>query len=182
MLLNKIPCLDNGYVALIDSHMTTQKLRDVGQEFYGGTYPTALENLGTLTIAMKCPLFVQLNLSKFDLRIIDANNSNQDVEAYKPNETEVGCKSLEDSRVIADDISRTTDALIINPKAYQADGCNIFISHTITPISVYTTLIVSGYYNEWCKFACQQTKLPTPIRAYTKAVGQILESEWKFNG
>ena len=183
MLLNKIPILDNGYVALIDSHMTTQKLRDVGQEVFGGEYPVALEEFGTMTVAIKCPLFVQLYLSKFTFRIINADNT-ATTEAYRPNVGELGCPERLDAEAIADDISRTTDALIINPRAYQKDGCDKFISQIISPINVYTCLIVQGSYSEWCKFAYQDDagRIPRPIRAYVESIKQIIETEWKFNG
>lgn len=177
MLLNKIPVLDKGYVALIDSCNTTSKLREMGAEFYGGEYPTSLEALGSMTVAIKCPLFVQLTLSKYDLKVIDANNSGT-LEAYIPNAGEVGAPDRLDATAIADDISRTTDALLINPKSYQADGCDRFISQLTTPINIYTTLIVSGKYSEWCKLA-YEAKLPGPIKAYTAVIAQIIEAEWK---
>lgn len=177
MLLNKIPVLDKGYVALIDSCNTTSKLREIGAEFYGGEYPTSLEELGSMTVAIKCPLFVQLALSKFNFRIIDANTGNQ-VEAYIPHAGEIRASDAPTSEAISDDISRTTDALLINPKAYQSDGCNAFISQVVTPINVYSTLIISGQYSEWCKFAYQQG-FPGPIKAYATITAQIIEAEWK---
>ena len=177
MLLNKIPVLDKGFVALIDSCNTTAKLRDMGQEFFNGNYPVSLEELGSMTVVMKCPLFIQLSLSKFNLKVINANNSNK-LEAYIPNAGEIGTPERLDAEVIVDDISRTTDALLINPKAYQADGCDRFISQLSTPINVYTTLIIQGSYGEWCKFS-HQAKLPGPIEAYAAAIRQIIEGEWK---
>lgn len=177
MLLNKIPVLDKGYVALIDSCNTTSKLREIGAEFYGGEYPTSLEELGSMTVAIKCPLFFLMHLSKFNLKVIDANNSRQ-LEAYIPNAGDVGAPERLDAEAIADDISRTTDALLINPKAYQADGCDRFVSQLTTPINVYTCIIVSGAYSEWCKLAFAE-KLPGPIRAYTTAIEQIITAEWK---
>ena len=177
MLLNKIPTLDKGYVALLDSSMTTSKLREIGTDIYGGEYPVVLEELGHMTLLIKCPLFVQLALSKFNLRIIDANSSRA-LEAYIPNPGEVGAPERLDAEAIADDISRTTDALLINPKAYQADGCDRFMSQLTTPINIYTTIIVSGSYSEWCKLAFAE-KLPGPIKAYTTAIEQIITAEWK---
>lgn len=177
MLLNKIPVSDSGYVALLDSSNTTSKLREIGKEFYGGEYPTSLEELGTMTVVMKCPLFVQLYLSKFNLKVINADSGSTQ-EAYIPSAAAIAANEAGTSQDIADDILRTTDALIINPKAYQADGCDRFVSQVLTPISTYTTLIVSGGYSEWCK-AAYQSKLPLPIGEYAKAIGQIIEGEWK---
>jgi hypothetical protein len=180
MLLNKIPVLDKGFVALIDSCNTTSILREVGKEFYGGEYPVVLEKLGSMTLVIKCPLFVQLSLSKFNLKVIDANGSSgsSNIEAFIPNAGDVKAKERLDSEAIADDISRTTDALLINPKAYQSDGADPFISQVITPINVYTTLIIYGPYDEWVKFA-YQTIFPAPIKAYANAIRQIIEVEWK---
>lgn len=176
MLLNKIPVLDKGYVALIDSCNTTKKLREIGQEFYGGEYPVAIEALGNLTLVLKCPLFVQLALSKYDFKVIDANN-NSTPEAYIPSAAAIQASDVGTSQDISDDILRTTEALLINPKAYQADGCDRFVSQVLTPINIYTSLIVQGSYSEWCKFAYQD-RLPEPIKQYASAVRQIIESEW----
>jgi hypothetical protein len=177
MLLNKVPVLDKGYVALVDCSNTTRKLRDIGQEFFdNGEYPTSLEELGTLTLVIKCPLFVQLNISKFNLKIINVPDKEQ--HAYSPSVGEIGSPDRTTNEEIAADISRTTSALLINPKAYQADGCDRFVSQIITPINVYTTIIVHGSYNEWCKFACQQGFTPGPIKAYHQAIEQIITSEW----
>ena len=177
MLLSKIPVLDKGYVTPIDSCNTTKKLREIGQEFYGGEYPVTVEALGNLTLALKCPLFVQLTLSRFDFKVIDANGNNTEPEAYIPTVAAIQAGDIGVSQDISDDILRTTEALFINPRAYQADGCDRFVSQIITPISVYTTLIVQGTYSEWCKFAYQD-RLPEPIRQYATAIRQIIESEW----
>lgn len=177
MLLNKIPTLDKGYVALIDSCNTTAKLRDMGQEFFGGNYPVSLEELGYLTVVMKCPLFVQLNLSKFNFKVINADNG--PLEGYIPNPGEIGASERSTCEIISDDIARTTDALLINPKAYQADGADRFVSQVLTPMNIYTTLIVHGPYKEWCAFAYQQAFVPAPIKAYTIALQQIIDAEWK---
>ena len=177
MLLNKIPVLDKGFVALIDSCNTTSKLREIGAEVYGGEYPIALEELGHMTLLIKCPLFFQIFLSKFNLKVIDANNSGT-VEAYKPNPGEIRAPERLDSEAIADDISRTTDALLINPRAYQADGCDRFVSQLTTPINIYTTLIISGSYSEWCKLAFQE-KLPGPVKAFASVIEQVITAEWK---
>ena len=177
MLLSRIPTLDKGFVALIDSSVTLSKLKEVGLEFFGGEYPTSLEKFGSLTVAMKCPLFVQLNLSKFSLKMITASSSSS-VEAYVPNAIEIKASDVPTSELISNDISRTTEALLLNPTAYQADGCDTFTSQVITPINVYTTLIIQGDYDEWCKFAYQD-KVPNAIKAYSIAIQQIIKSEWK---
>lgn len=177
MLLNKIPCLDKGYVAYVGSSNNSETLTKLSLEFLKNSDGYILADISSLTVAIKCPLFVQLNLSKFNLKLINTLQT-QDIETYVPNAGEVGGHDRETNRVIADDIDRTSQALAINPKAYQADGCDRFVSQILTPISTYTTLIVHGSYNEWKKF-CNQSNLPAPIQAYVNAINQVLIMEWK---
>lgn len=177
MLLNQIPVLDKGYVALIDSCNTTAKLRELGQEFFGGEYPTTLENLGSMTLVIKCPLFFQIYLSKFSVQIINIPQRGT-IDAWRPTGADIRASDNDTSSAIADDISRTTDALLINPKAYQADGADRFLSQLITPISTYTELIVKADYSEWCK-VINQSGTPKPITSYILAIEQVLSAEWK---
>jgi hypothetical protein len=176
VLLNKLPCLDKGYVALIDRSCSSDKLNDVSREFFKRDDSHFLREFSTMTLAIKCPLFVQLNLSTFGFKIVSAPV--EDVEAYMPNLTEIGAPDLETSRNMAALMKQTTDALLLNPKAYQEDGCDRFISQVLTPLNTYTTLVVHGSYNDWKRF-CNQQKLPAPNKAYIKAVTQIMNSEWR---
>ncbi len=178
MLLNKLPCLDKGYVALLDSANDSQKLNDIRAEFLSHlTDYSKLMFTGSMTLVLKCPIFVQVHLSQFGFTIAHTRPSN-DIEAYIPNVGEIGCPDLETSGLIADDIYRTTDALLLNPKAYQTDGCNRFISQILMPISTYTTIIVHGGAENWKKFITQ-TDLPSPIESYRAVVEQIHKAEWK---
>lgn len=176
MLLNKIPCLDKGYVALVGSSNNSTLLKSVALEFFQTTDYSNLAHMANLTLVIKCPLFVQLNLSKFNLSIVSATT--QEAELYLPNVGEIGGNDRETNTLIADDIARTSEALLINPKAYQADGCNRFISQILTPINTYTTIIVHGSYNDFRKF-CNQPGMPAPIISYAQAVKQITDMEWK---
>ena len=176
MLLNRIPCLDKGYVALISSSCTTDRLNEVSREFFKKDDSKFLREMSTLTVVVKCPLFVQLNLSTHNLRII--STLVEEVEAYVPNVGEIGAPNLETSNGISANIKMTTDALLINPKAYQLDGCERFISQVMTPINTYTTLLVHGSYNEWRRF-CSQQHVPAPMKDYIKGITQIMNAEWR---
>lgn len=175
--MNKIPTLDKGYVALIEATCCTTKLNDVAREFFNKEDSKFLRELGSLTLVIKCPLFVQLHLSTFDLKIIPVP-SPEKLEAYVPNVGEIQAPSLVDSNDMVQNMTATTDALLINPIAYQKDGCDRFISQVLTPVSTYTTVIVQGSYNEWKRF-CEQQRLPAPIKAYVKAITQIANAEWR---
>ena len=176
MLLNKLPVLDKGYVAYLDSSSNIKLLNDVALEFFKKTDGKFLTELSTLTIVIKCPLFVQCNLSLFNMKILATPAD--EAEAYIPNVGEIGTPEHDTNKLIADDMMRTTEALLINPKAYQHDGANRFISQVLMPVSTYTTLIVHGSYNDWRAF-CNQNNLPNPIKGYVDAVNQIMKMEWR---
>lgn len=176
MLLNNIPVLDDGYVALLSSALSHMTYKDVVDEYFGAVDNINLRKACFATLVFRAPIFVQLHLSQHGLTLISTKNS--DVSAYKPNGGEVGCQDHATSKDIADDIARTTDALLINPAAYKADGADPFISQVIMPISTYTTFIVAGTLEQWQKFY-QYKSVPTPIRAYADAVENIMKAEWK---
>lgn len=177
MLLNKIPCLDKGYVAYISSSNNSDKLKELSLEFLRSTDWSSLKTMANLTIAMRCPLFVQLNLSKFHFTIVTAAAIGEP-ESYRPNAGEIGGSDRATNELIADDIARTSEALHINPKAYQADGCDRFVSQILTPISTYTTLIVHGSLDKWQEFV-RQTNVPAPLSSYINSVKQIIDMEWR---
>lgn len=179
MLINKIPCLDAGYVALFSCSNSSAELKKISDMMWVSPELNAkLVKLGSMTLLIKCPLFVQIFLSQFNFSIVPINNPNkEEIEAYLPNPGEIGGSDFSINRLIADDIKRTTDALLINPKAYQADGCDKFISQIISPISVYTTIMVYGRYSDW-KNLVEYKSVPEPIEAYKKAIKQIFEVEW----
>jgi hypothetical protein len=177
MLLNKIPTLDKGYVAFISSSCNFDKCNEVAMEFFKRDDSQFLKELSTLTLAIKCPLFLQLNLSTHGFKIISAPPS-EEVEAYLPNEGEIGSPDLGTNRDIVSNIKASTEALLINPKAFQYDGCDRFISQILTPLNTYTTLIVHGSYNDWKRF-CNQQKVPGPTKSYIKAITQIVNAEWR---
>jgi hypothetical protein len=176
MLLNKLPCLDKGYVAFLDSSCNSDKLKDVAMELFKKTDYKNLHDLTSLTLVVKCPMFIQMNLWQNQLKCIKVPTT--DMEAYCPNVGEIGSPDHDTNKAIMEDIKKTTDALLVNTKAYQADGANRFVSQVLTPISTYTTVIVQGSYNEWMKF-CSQPNMPAPFLSYVVAIKQILTTEWK---
>ena len=175
--MNKLPCLDKGYIACLDSTGSSTKLKDIAMEFFKKTDTAFLTGLSSLTVVMKCPLFVQLHLSTYGLQIIAVPPTGE-IDAYCPNAGEVGAPEHDINKAIADSIASTTDALLINPKAYQHDGCNRFVSQIMTPVNTYTTIIVHGSYSDWRKFS-YQSNLPSAIAAYAKVIQQIMTAEWR---
>jgi len=180
ILLNKIPVLDKGFVAKFDSIGGIDKLNEIAVEYFKRLDGKFLaENMSAMTMIIKCPLFVQLNLSTFNLRITTLPNvGSEQLESYLPNVGEIGAPSLDVNQDIADDMARTSAALLMNHKAYQADGCNRFMSQILTPINTYTTILVNGMYNDWCRYI-QQNNAPTSVKSYIDAVSQIIKAEWQ---
>lgn len=177
MLLNNINILDRGRVALISSSNMGTRLKELANEFFRSSLHDSFPDIAHATLYLKCPLFVQLYLSKFNISIVPIPQLDKEPEAYLPDFTDVAAPDRQDSEVIADDISRTTAALLINPKAYQADGCDRFTSQLITPINVYTELVVSGSLRELIKICGNEDK-PNAIKLYCNAIKDILVAEW----
>lgn len=174
--MNKLPCLDKGWVAFIDSNLNSLKLRDLRGSMFYGEIPPAVYRSATMTVAIKAPLFIAKALTDKDLRIVNAP-AREELEAYLPNEGEISADDLETSRQIAQDIERTTAALLINTKAYQADGCDRFIAQVLTPVNVYTTFIATGTFAQWRDIVSSDSQ-SSPMRVYLSALRQILDSEW----
>lgn len=175
MLLNKLPCLDHGYVALISSSNDSKKLREIVPHLSAQSLSRE-SDICSMTVLIRCPLFVQIHLSHYNL-IMLGTTLESTMDSFIPNEAEIGADDLQTSIAISDDIKRTTDALIINPKAYQSDGCDKFLSQVITPINIYTTILVHGSRKTWVEFI-NQNKLPYPIDAYRQLIKQIHDAEW----
>lgn len=176
LLLNKIPVLDKGFVATYDTGNNSVKLNALAVEHFKVLDGKFLADSSSLTLVIKCPLFMQLNLSQWGFRITPLPTQG-DLEAYIPNVGEIGAKSLEESTNIEDDMKRTSAALFMNHKAYTYDGCNRFLSQILTPINTYTTILVHGMYNDWNRFV-SQNNTPAPIASYVQAVASILKAEW----
>lgn len=175
VLLNKLPCLDQGYVALISSSNDSKRLRDFLPKVSSQSLSRELD-ICSMTLLVRCPLFVQLHLSHYNLTIL-GTTLEESMAGFVPNEAEIKADDLQTSIAISDDIKRTTEALIINPKAYQSDGCDRFLSQVITPINIYTTILVHGSRRTWVEFI-NQNKLPYPIESYRQLVKQIHDAEW----
>lgn len=175
-LLNKIPVLDKGYASLVGSTLSTKEARLVCDELYKGQTPSHMNDMCHAVFALKMPLFVQLNLAKFNIKLHDTIV--EEVDAFCPNEGEIASGDLETSRLISDDIKRTTDALLINPHAYIADGCDRFMAQVIMPISIYNTVIATGSLSEWYKF-CHQRNAPSSVQSYMDTVWDLIKAEWE---
>jgi len=176
MLLNKLPVLDKGYVAFVSSSNNGETLKKL--QLATSVPLSELAAISSLTLAIKCPLFVQLYMSKFSFQIF--NIPQNEVEAFEPDLTDIEGNDHEISAAIADDIKRTTAALLINPQSYQKDGCERFVSQVITPISVYNELVVHGSLEQWVRFS-EAENLPKQIQMYANAVKDIVKNEWKWN-
>lgn len=177
MKLNKISVLDKGFVSLLSTANDEKLLKTIEEEYYNSAFYPQLKELAMATFIIKCPLFVQLYLAsrpEFNFTIFTAPQTS--IEAYVPDETEIDTKP-EDAVEIKKHIHNTTEALLINPKALQHDGCNRFISQVITPVSVYSELIVSANLTNWVEFL-RKKNLPSPIAAYQTAVGEFLKAIW----
>jgi hypothetical protein len=174
---NKLPVLDKGYVALVSTSLPREEFKSVRARFFHGRTDDRLLQLPQIHIEIKCPLFVQLSFTETRLTAIPLKG--QKPEAYVPTVDEIGARDLESSEQIQEDLKRTSEALLMNPKAYQMDGCDIFVSQISAPISVYNTLIVNGNLQQWLSYI-NRKDLPTPVEAYRQALADIILAEWDY--
>jgi hypothetical protein len=175
-LLSKTPVLDKGWVALHSASLMREDFAQILKSHFRGTIDNRITDMTQVMLSIRCPLFVQLTFPEQGL-LCSAERVGGKPEAYIPDVAAVNAQDLETSRLIQQDMEETTEALLINPQAYQADNCDLFISQVISPISVYNTLIVYGSLTSWMRYI-EQRGLPRPIEAYRKAIEDCLHSEW----
>jgi hypothetical protein len=176
MLLNKVNVLDKGFVALIDSCGNAKLLQDLQDTYFKTKINMKLLELSSATLIIKCPLFVQLNISQFGFDIVSTPFN--EVEAYLPDVSSVSADTLEDRQRICNYIHATTDALLLNHKGFSMDGADHFTSQMLTPINVYNEIIVSGNIRKWISYLSQHN-LPKPLMDYQAGVESVLLTEWK---
>jgi hypothetical protein len=176
MLLNKLNVLDKGFVAPLSFSGNGKILQDLQDHYFKTRTNLKLLELSSASLVIKCPLFVQLNLSQYGLNIITTPSDN--VEAYIPDISLIEGESTEDREEIRHYIDMTTQALLLNQKGIAMDGASRFTAQLLTPITVYNELIVSGKLNNWLAFL-KQSRLPKELEIYRKSIQDILSSEWR---
>lgn len=177
-MLNEIPALDKGYVALLSCSMSGSSFLSLKKDFFRDKLDSRLLDIPVIHLKIKCPLFVQLTFAEYSLKYITSRTQGRP-EAYIPTVADVKAVDLEASEAISQDIESTTNALLINPRAYQMEGCDLFISQVISPISVYNVIVVSGTLSQWLSYI-SQTNLPAPIEAYRARIEEAVMSEFHF--
>jgi len=168
-----IRVLDKGHVALIRPSFTKQDIRDLKND---GFNTKRFQRHIFVSMIVKCPLFVKMTFPEFGL--ITATGKHDKTETYHPTLNDVKATTPTIGQEIADDIKATSEALMINPRAYRADGCDRFVSQVNSPIGLYNKVMVSGLLEDWNKFiSCN--KLPTLIEAYREAIHSLIMTEYQ---
>lgn len=175
MLLNKTNVLDKGFVALLDSSCPGKMLQDLQDTYFKANVNMKLLNLCSATVVIKCPLFVQLNLSQYGFDIVSTPSG--DVEAYIPDVGEIKGESLADRQDMSEYVERTTEALLLNQKGMPMDGADDFTSQLLTPITVYNEIIVHGDLRKWVRYL-NQKNLPQQVETYRSSLTTLLSVEW----
>lgn len=176
MLLNKLNVSEKGFVAFLESSGNGRLLQDIQDEYFKTKVNIRLLELSTATLVFKCPLFVQLNLSQCGLSII--NTPTKEVEAYIPDLSEIKANTVEDKNAMHEYIKITTEALLLNQQGLPMDGADSFTSQLLTPISVYSEIIVYGNIRQWANFLKQQN-MPSQVEVYRDTAETIMLTEWK---
>lgn len=173
--LNKIPVLDNGYASLISVSLGEEQVRNLRGILFRNRRRESFAEQIQVHLLIKSPVFVQLSLGSSGITWI--NSMERGAGAYIPQVSEIRASDLERSRLIQEDIKQTTEALLLNPKAYQMDTCDQFISQVITPVSVYNTYLATANLSSWINYT-KRDDLPSPIEAYRKVIYDMLKAEW----
>lgn len=173
--MNKKPCLNAGWIEVVSVQNDGKALQKLQNEHFNAQIVKDLYTLGSMTVAIRCPLFVQLNLSKFGFKIITSYEKT--LEAYIPNETEIGAATLEDCQTAQGYIQATTEALLLNTQTLPMDGVDKFVAQVMTPVSTYTTLIVHGSLESWMNYI-NQRKLPSQLETYRSQIHEELKVHW----
>jgi len=172
-----IPVLDKGHVALLGKTMDGLAVQSLIFNFNAGVFDSKFLDIPVMALNVKCPLFVQLWLMENGIKVIPQRNSSAIVEAYIPSVPDLKIADLSVAEEVQQSIAHTTEALLLNPKGYQMDGCERFISQIISPISVYNTLVAYGSLNAWLEIT-ERKGLLGPIDEYRKAIKDVVHSEW----
>jgi len=175
-MLNKTPVLDKGWVALFSGSPMREDFKRVLKTHFRGAIDNRITDMTNVMLSIKCPLFVQLTFSEYGLTC-SSEKTSEKPEAYIPDINAIGAQDLETGKTIQADIEMTTEALLINPQAYQSDHCDRFVSQVISPISIYNTLVVYGSLTSWMRYI-EQVGLPKPIECYRKAIEDAIHGEW----
>lgn len=165
--------LDKGYVILRTPGVTKQDIRDLKKD---GFDTKRLQRHIFVSMTIKCPLFVKMTFPEFGLVTITGKHG--ETEIYHPTLSDVNASTPTISSEIADDIKATSEALMINPRAYRTDGCDRSVSQVNSPIGLYNNIIVSGFLEDWSKFI-SNNKLPTLIEDYREAIHSLIMAEYQ---
>ena len=176
MLLNKMNVSGKGFVALLEVIGSGKILQSIQDEYFKTKYSLKLLELSSATLIIKAPLFVQLNLSQSGLSVYSTPIT--EVEAYIPDLSEINGNSIEDREEMSNYIKITTEALLLNQQGLPMDGADTFTAQLLTPISVYSEIIVNGSLRQWITFL-NQKNMPKQVEVYRIAIENLLRNEWK---
>ena len=179
MQLNKIPVLDKGFVAGISFSMSSKTLSTVQSFYFKSNFAPQLYKFANATLILKCPLFINMFLSRYDFKTLTLNANSDDglVETYVPNESEIGATDVVTSQNIKESIEQAAEALKLSSEGFVMDGCDNFIAQVNLPISVYNEIMVSGSLESWLRLT-KQKNLPKPIESYRQVIEDILRAQW----
>jgi hypothetical protein len=176
--LNKISVLDKGFVSLICSANPDKTLQPLQKEYFNDKINKAFLNIASATLHIKCPLFMQLQLSQYDLDLMQLPTKNTKLDFYIPDVSEINTGDLEVDMEISEYVDVTSEALEMTSKGFAKDGCDKHMAQILIPVNTYTELIVHGSLKSWIEFV-KRTNAKHAVESYRKTIDDILKAEWK---
>lgn len=167
-----IRVLDKGHVILRQPDFSKSDIRALRKNGYD---TKRLQKHIYVSLIVKAPMFVKMMFPEFGL--ITLTNNKSKLEVFEPTMSDVKAETPTIGQEIADDIKATSQALLINPKAYRADGCERSVSQINTPIALYNSFIVSGFLSNWNELISHNSFQPL-IEDYREAIHSLIIAEY----
>jgi hypothetical protein len=171
--LDKIPTNIDGHCKILAFSPTQEQFNQILVGHYRSKICKQNLDLFKITIEMKCPIMVRLNLGRLQFYSSYYNNYE---ECHVPQISAIHGKDLETNKEMQEHMAFTIESLQMSRNAYELDGCNTFTSKLIMPLSTYTLGVVTGNLFEWLDF-CYNKGAPHLIAQYQQTCLKIIKAE-----
>jgi len=173
--IGKIPTLDKGFVQLRCCAPNARDLDIMKSELYRGTLSPQLLEIVNVFLNIKCPYFLLIPLVSSGIRAISRPGHTSDAYVPQVDVIKSGNNALD--LEIADSMSATIEALMLNQMSYTKDGCNSFVATITTPVAAYWEGMMFGLLKDWIRFANAPGLHPL-VKEYQKSVISALSVEY----
>jgi len=174
--LGSTPVLDKGYVKLLSASPSGQQISIIRNQVFRGLVKESLTDLPRVVLKIRCPYVVLHHLQSTKIRIINDLSVNKEF-VYEPQITDIRSGKHETDVELAEYMSSTLNALVVNQVTLKQDGCNAFIAQLTTPIAAYWEGIAYGDLSDWIRIIVAP-HTPPMVKAYQDAFKLTISTEF----